>query len=693
MAKMRPGNLDRLRRSVSKGSGRLILASAIAGMSLLPTTALAAGFRLDTSLPGADFDAILDGFPGLATLDGAGDLAGNSLAVSLKSGVTEERAIVELPLASLSTAGIVAAQITSATLHFNIDDVLSTFGPGTDFDGTAGERIDVAVYSGDGAVDLPDFAAGSAAGSVSTGPQGSITDASLRSSGPIDFSIDLTSTVKQLVAAGATHVGIVLSTDDSATGTSIDDRGDGGTGSPGTGGATMPYLEIVTADTTPTPAPTATPSPTPTATAPVVTPSPSPTPGVGPTAPPTPFQTPTPTSGPGVTPTPVVTGPTPSPGQVTPQPTVAPTPTNVATEIPATPTPQGSSTPAVTPTVTATPSGSATPGASSTPGATRTPGASPTPAATTTPNGGLTPTPRPVLTASPRPTPTSGSTAPTPSPTVDDGSLVETVRPEASGDQLVFYFDTREGFTTFLNLHNLGSASLRVRIGLCDATLTLRLEQDLDIGAGTTRTLDLASLRSSGLPATVGAAFVSAIDEAGEARVSRALAGSFTVANLATGSAWGAPAAARRAVVVDGGQVTTPALGTAIDGDLVRLQRIRPTGLDLAVYYDPTTLEPAEIGGNQLVLLSFDGDGAPVAASTVWQLDAHRSDGVAFSAAPITVSGVSLTHVTALLGEAAEGAAGSIHFATEDGAHNRLVFFVQSIGTFATGYLLTPITP
>jgi hypothetical protein len=273
--------------------------------------------------------------------------------------------------------------------------------------------------------------------------------------------------------------------------------------------------------------------------------------------------------------------------------------------------------------------------------------------------------------------------------------LLETIRPDGGGDQLVFYFDARNGFTTFMNLHSLGSAPLRVRIVLCDTTLTPQLEQDVDLDAGTTRTLDVASLRAAGLPATAGAAFVSAVDDGGQALVSRALAGSFTVANLVTGSAWGAPAAARRAVAVDDEDVTTPALGAAIDGALIRLQRIRPSALDLAVYYDPATLEPAAIGGNQLLLLSFDddSDGTPVAAPTIWQLDAHRADGSALTAEPTTVSGVSVSHVAALLGDAAEGSAGSIHFSTEDGAHNRLVFFVQSIGTFATGYLLTPVAP
>ena len=66
----------------------LLLAATI---TLLATSgpAGAATVRLDTSLPGADRDAILDGFPGLAPNDGVGDLPGNAIAVSIKTSVTE----------------------------------------------------------------------------------------------------------------------------------------------------------------------------------------------------------------------------------------------------------------------------------------------------------------------------------------------------------------------------------------------------------------------------------------------------------------------------------------------------------------------------------------------------------------------------------------------------------------------------
>lgn len=669
---------------------RLMATLIVVLIALRPGPCAAATLRLDTTLPGADSDAILDGFPGLATLDGFGDLAGNALAVSLKDGVTEERAIVELPLAPLTNAAVGAAQITSATLHFNIDDVLTTFGPGTDFDGTAAERIYVATYAGDGLVDLLDFAAGGLAAIVAIGPQGSITDSSVRTGGPIGFAADLTASVKQLVASGATHIGIVLSTDDSPTGTSIDDRGDGGTGAPGTAGATMPYIDVVTVDATPTPEPTATPgatataTPTPPATA--TPPNETPSPAATPTPVVTRTPSPTGTGGPVFTPTPVATTATPSPGLPTPRPSDAPTPTGSATTTPGTPTPHGSATPVASLTPTAVPSATAAPVATPTPVLTA------TPSATRSPGSHPTPTPRPILTASPRATASPGDSTPTPTPAV--GAQLATLRPEASGDQLVLLYDARDGFTTFLNLHNLGDDGLRVRIVLCDSALEPQLAHEEDLAPGSTRTLDVASLRAGGLPPGSGAAFAIAIDDDGDGLVTRALAGSFTIANVSTGSAWGAPAAARRAVAMSGDTLTAAPLGATIDGSAVQLQGIAPERLDLAVFYDPATLEPAMRGGNQLILLSFEDDGVePVAARTLWQLDARRADGSPLTANPIASSGVTTTDLVAVLGTAAEGASGSIQFTTADGAQNRLIFFVEALGTFATGYQLPPVAP
>ena len=205
---------------------------------------------IDSSTVGTVYDGILDGVapfppPGEAP-DGDGDSQMTGLAVALKMGAVEERGVAEFPLSPLS--GLTAADIDTATLTFNIDDVISTFWPGADFDGTAAASIVVFAYSGDGTVDLPDFenVAGAPAGVVDTTPLGTITDTTLGTTGPLQFDVDITARLQTLLTGGATHIGIVFVTNDNNSATSIDDLGLGAAGPPGVGGAIMPLLTIVT---------------------------------------------------------------------------------------------------------------------------------------------------------------------------------------------------------------------------------------------------------------------------------------------------------------------------------------------------------------------------------------------------------------------------------------------------------------
>lgn len=544
--------MARPNRTPARTRATALIAALTLGLLAAAGSARAAVITLDKNTPGTSFDGILDGFPGIAPLDGTADTGGNALGVGLKAGVTEERGIAEFSLAPL--AGVNAASVTSAILTFNVDDVLATFGPGTDFDGTAAERIFVAVYAGDGAAALDDFGKGNQVGTANVG---SITDASLGGSGPVKFTVDVTAALKGLLGSGASHIGIVFSTDDSPTGTSLDDLGVGGSGPPGTGGATMPFITINTAGGNPTP-----------------------TPGGGPT---------------------------------------------------------------------------------------------------------------------PRPTPTPQRT-PSPNPTEDIAAGLISFVPEGRGDQLVFYYDARDGFTTFLNLHNPGDAPITVRLVAYGPDLASAFEDTIPLAAGTTRTLDVAELRDRGLPAQAGVAFATPVDGSGQPIVTRSISGNFTVANLSTSSAWGAQAAARAAVQLTGAGISAPPLGTPIDGESVLLRAIRPDRVSLATFYDPDTLQAPEQGGNQLIFLSFNdvpGDEfAAEAASTRWSIDARRNDGQALGGDEVDVSGVQVKHLKELLGDDAGGAAGSILFtAGASGAYNRLVFFTESLGTFSTGYLLPHVAP
>lgn len=209
---------------------------------------------IDSNTVGAVYDGILDGIPPFPPPgegpDGTGDSQGTALAVALKAGSVEERGIAEFPLGSL--AGFSAGDIASATLTFNIDDVIGLFWPGSNFDGTAAESIIIFTYSGNGTVDLADFqnVGGGPAAVVDTTPHGVITDATLGVTGPLRFEVDITTRLQSLISGGATHIGIVFVTDDEDTATSLDNLGLGGGGPPGVGGAIMPFLtiETVTAD-------------------------------------------------------------------------------------------------------------------------------------------------------------------------------------------------------------------------------------------------------------------------------------------------------------------------------------------------------------------------------------------------------------------------------------------------------------
>lgn len=223
----------------------LTLAGVLLASALWPSLAHSHEIILDLEAEGAAHDAILDGFPSLASMDGAGDFGGNALGVALQDGVTEERAIMEFPIAALS-----GEAVESATLTINIDDVVPTFGPGTGFDGKASDHIDVHAFAGDGAVTTADFARTSLEplATVDTTPHGVITDATLASTGPLFFEVDVTAALAAAVENEEEFFGVLLATGDNLSATSVDDLGQGAAGPPGIGGSTLPYITIVLAE-------------------------------------------------------------------------------------------------------------------------------------------------------------------------------------------------------------------------------------------------------------------------------------------------------------------------------------------------------------------------------------------------------------------------------------------------------------
>lgn len=231
---------------------RHVVLTAIAVVTA--ATALpAATIVIDETSAGVAFDGIVDGFPGLAPKDGTGDFGGNPLSVVRKGDVTELRSVVEFPLGSL--AAVAADRVAGATLRFNVDDVLSTLGPGTELIGQAADTILVHFYAGDGTATVQDYRRTAEAPlAVDTGA-GAITDATLRRSGALFFTVDARARLLQALAEGSTHLGVLWRTSDTPTGTSLDDgRGGSASGEPSqtASGSSMPQL-IVEVDDQPAP--------------------------------------------------------------------------------------------------------------------------------------------------------------------------------------------------------------------------------------------------------------------------------------------------------------------------------------------------------------------------------------------------------------------------------------------------------
>ncbi|MCC6850613.1 MAG: hypothetical protein IT294_19155 [Deltaproteobacteria bacterium] len=268
-------------------------------------------------------------------------------------------------------------------------------------------------------------------------------------------------------------------------------------------------------------------------------------------------------------------------------------------------------------------------------------------------------------------------------------------RPDTQGDQLVFYYDARASFTSFLTLRNVMPGEVAVTVLFYGPAFdSPPFTHTVTLPAGGLRVLDVAELRASGLPAQAGAAFATGVNAVGTAVVTGALTGNFTIANLATGSAWGAPAAARSAVNADD---SFPALGSVIDNEAVSLRPIRASGLELAAYYDPDDLAPTDLGGDQLIFVSFeDVTGVPLRAqvgSTDWNVFGARADGTMIADTEFTATGVVVTNLATVLGASAGGSSGSIRFTSFVAAprETRLIFFAEALGTFGTGYLLPPV--
>jgi hypothetical protein len=288
-------------------------------------------------------------------------------------------------------------------------------------------------------------------------------------------------------------------------------------------------------------------------------------------------------------------------------------------------------------------------------------------------------------------------------------------RPDVKGDQVIFYYDARANFTTFINLNNGESGTRTVQMLFYGPGFSEPFVNTVTVPGNGMTIIDVGALKSGPpptLPAQFGVAIATVINDAGKTIVSRALSGNFTVANLQVQSAWGAAGAARTAVsapaaIHHAAQTfeaisLAPEIGDVIDGSTIVLPPIQPLNAYLSAYYNPDTLAPASEGGNQLIFISFDdvvGETySATSASTNWLVDAKSGAGVGIvPETSFLVNGVAVSDLVSVVGAGASGSSGWITFnATTSGASlNRFIYFTETLGTFATGYLLAPteLTP
>lgn len=268
--------------------------------------------------------------------------------------------------------------------------------------------------------------------------------------------------------------------------------------------------------------------------------------------------------------------------------------------------------------------------------------------------------------------------------------------PDSFGDQVVSYYDARPDYTTFITLRNGSNSAITVNVQFYGGSdFNAPFSKNLTLEGGRLTIIDVGALRGEGLAAQAGVALATTVNESGQPIASGALAGNFTVANLLTGSAFGAAGAARSAFQAGGGDVL--GIGTVIGPATGVLQPIRPRSALLAAFYDPTTLAPPAQGGNQLIFINFVDRYEPSYGATPgftnWDVRAVASNGIGFPESTFTVNGVTVTDLASVIGAGVNGSAGGItFFANSDtGGLTRLVYFAESLGTFGTGYLLPPL--
>lgn len=89
-------------------------------------------------------------------------------------------------------------------------------------------------------------------------------------------------------------------------------------------------------------------------------------------------------------------------------------------------------------------------------------------------------------------------------------------QPSTIGSQLIYYYDAREGFTTFVNISQVGVGPLTIRLDVWDATFNSQITQVFTLAIRKQRVIDVGALKTTGgLGAQQGVAIASIMNDFG----------------------------------------------------------------------------------------------------------------------------------------------------------------------------------
>jgi hypothetical protein len=258
------------------------------------------------------------------------------------------------------------------------------------------------------------------------------------------------------------------------------------------------------------------------------------------------------------------------------------------------------------------------------------------------------------------------------------------------GDQLIFFYDAREGRVPFLNVSNPSTQPVAIDFAFYPENLAARIGTvRLELPGLGHEIVDPTTIAGGAVTGQAGLAVVTPIVSTSDPRPvvpPAPLVGSYTLANLTLGSGFGENPMGRRAV----NSIGEPAApGSDVDGGTIRYQRFHPLVLAMPGYFNPQTLGPPENDGNRVILAAFtDAYGSTFeigAASRSATAVFRNTGGAQVATGPVNVSGVLLSNLQSLAGATTLDSSGKLFLELADGDGNVFGIYSQSLATFASG--------